>query len=359
MRTMEIKSLDMQKTEAFASRLLEVINHGTLALMVSIGHRTGLFDVMHEMEPATYREIAKRSKLNERYVKEWLGAMVTGKIVEYNAGKETYHFPPEHARSLTRKSGPDNMGVFAQYVSVLGGVEDEVIDCFYKGGGVPYEKYHRFHEVMAEDSGQSVLSSLESSILPLIPGIDDQLEQGIQVMDIGCGSGKALNLLARKYPKSRFVGIDLCEDPVLTARAQANEAGLKNIDFIVADLTTYKPDFKSDLITAFDAIHDQARPDIVLSTIFGSLKEEGVFLMQDIDASSQLENNRDHPLGTLLYSISTLHCMTVSLASEGMGLGTMWGVELAEKMLRDTGFTKIEIRRLSHDIQNCYFIIRK
>lgn len=356
MKTLEI---DRQKAEIFAEKLLTVINNGSLSLMISIGHRTGLFDIMRELEPATYQKIADKGNLNERYVKEWLGAMVTGKIVEYDPKEDTYFLPAEHSQFLSRKSGADNMGVFSQYISVLGGVENEIIECFYNGGGVQYKNFNRFHEVMAEDSGQSVLSSLESSILPMIPGLEQKLTEGIDVLDIGCGRGKAMILLAEKYPYSRFFGIDLCEDPILSAIEESNIKGLPNITFKIADLTYYKPDKQYDLITAFDAIHDQARPDKILSLVYQMLKSNGVFLMQDIDASSNLHENMDHPLGVLLYSISTMHCMTVSLAQNGMGLGTMWGTELAEKMIKEAGFTNIEIKRLPHDIQNCYYIIRK
>jgi ubiquinone/menaquinone biosynthesis C-methylase UbiE len=359
MKTQEVTTFNQEKAESFAERFLGYVNGGTLALMSSIGHRTGLFDVMREMDPAPYTEIAKKASLNERYVKEWLGAMVTGHIVEYDEITGLYHLPEEHAAFVTREAGADNMAVFSQYISVLGTVEDEIVDCFYNGNGVPYEKFHRFHDVMAEDSGQSVLSSLFSHILPLVPGLEDKLEKGIHVLDIGCGSGRAMNMLAEAFPDSSFTGLDLCEEPVMKARDEANQKGNTNAWFDMADLTHYEPDAQYDLITAFDAIHDQARPDKVLSTIYKALKPDGVFLMQDIDASSDLHKNMEHPLGAMLYSVSTMHCMTVSLAQGGMGLGTMWGVETAEKMLKEAGFKHIEIKRLKHDIQNCYYIVRK
>lgn len=359
MKTKEIITFDEERALQFSEKLLGFINGGTLSLMLSIGHRTGLFDVLREMPPAKVTEIARKTNLNERYVKEWLGAMVSGEVMEYDELTEQYFFPPEHAAFLTRNAGADNFGIFSQYIGVLGAVEDEIVNCFYNGGGVPYEKFHRFHDVMAEDSGQSVISSLFDHILPLAPGLHEKLEKGISVLDIGCGSGRAVNLLAETYPNSTFTGLDLCEEPVLKARAEANRKGNTNVWFDIADLTYYEPDNQYDLITAFDAIHDQARPDKVLSTVYKSLKNDGLFLMQDIDASSDLQNNREHPLGAMLYSISTMHCMTVSLAQGGMGLGTMWGVETAQQMLRNAGFKSIEIKRLKHDIQNCYYLIRK
>lgn len=355
----EAVELDKSKAMHFADELFRIINGGTLSLMISIGHRTGLFDSMSTMKPSGHEEIARSTGLNQRYVKEWLGAMVTGGIVEYEELTNTYHLPAEHAVSLTRAAGADNVGIFSQYISVLGGVEDDIIRCFYEGGGVPYEKFNRFHEVMAEDSGQSVLSSLFDSILPLIPGLTGKLEQGISVLDIGCGSGKALNMLAEAFPGSSFTGIDLCEEPIIKARNEADKKGNMNTWFEIMDLTQFRPDIKYDLITAFDVIHDQAHPDKVLKIVFNALKDDGFFLMQDIDGSSNLSENKKNPLATMLYAISTMHCMTVSLSQGGMGLGTMWGVDTAEKMLREAGFTRVDIHRLEHDVQNAYFIVRK
>jgi 2-polyprenyl-3-methyl-5-hydroxy-6-metoxy-1,4-benzoquinol methylase len=359
METKEVSTYNEKRAAQFADDIFKIINGGTLSLMISIGHRTGLFDAMKEMEPAGFETIAGKANLYPRYVKEWLGAMVTGNIVEYDEDTDSYYLPAEHAASLTRSAGADNIGIFSQYISVLGGVEDEIIKCFYEGGGVPYEKFHRFHDVMAEDSGQSVLSSIFDHILPLVPNLSDNLKQGISVLDIGCGSGRAINMLAEAFPKSSFVGLDLCEEPIFKARKEADEKGNINTWFEIMDLTTYHSDTKYDLITAFDVIHDQARPDKVLSMVYNTLKDDGVFLMQDIDGSSNISKNKNHPLGSMLYSISTMHCMTVSLAQGGMGLGTMWGVDTAEKMLREAGFTDINIHRLEHDVQNAYFVVRK
>lgn len=354
-----LTQFDKKKSENFADKLLSIINGGPLSLMISIGHRTRLFDTLGDLGKANLQVIADKAKLNKRYVKEWLGAMVTGRIIEYDSMNETFFLPPEHTAWLTRKAGSNNIAVFGQYTSVLGGVEDEIVKCFKNGGGVPYEKFHRFHEVMAEDSGLSVGTALFEHILPLEPGINQKLEHGITVLDIGCGSGRTINMMAEAFPKSSFTGIDLCEEPILKARFEANEKGNTNVWFETADLTHYEPDNQYDLITAFDAIHDQARPDKVLKTIFKSLKDDGIFLMQDIYGHSHLEKNMDHPLASMLYAISTMHCMTVSLAQNGMGLGTMWGVDTAEKMLKQAGFNHVKMHKLDHDIQNAYFIVKK
>ena len=356
---MTVTKMDQAKTEAFADRMLNILNHGALALMTSMGHRTGLFDVMSNLPPSTSDQVAGAAGLNGRYVPEWLGAMVTGGFVEYDPDRATYRLPAEHAASLTRSATPDNIAAFAQYIPLMGTVEDQVVACFKNGGGVPYSAFGRFHEVMAEDSGQTVVAALMDSILPLVPGLMDALKSGIEVLDVGCGAGRALNLMAAAFPKSRFTGYDISEAATAAGRAAAERKGLTNLKFEIKDVTALGASEQFELITAFDAIHDQAQPDKVLQEISKALHPAGTFLMQDIAASSQVHNNIDHPVGPLLYTLSCMHCMTVSLAENGAGLGTMWGEELARSMLHEAGFSKVEVEKLPHDFQNVYYIIKK
>jgi SAM-dependent methyltransferase len=351
--------INQQQADAFTERLVEILNSGALSLMIAIGHRVGLYDAMSQMPPSPAKAIAERAGLNERYVREWLGAMVTGRIVEYDETTKTYKLPPEHAASLTKAAGAGNIAVLGQYISQLGAVEDEIVACFQNGGGVPYSSYKRFHAVMAEDSGQSVLPALIDAILPLAPGIIQRLEQGADVLDVGCGSGRALILMARTFPKSRFVGYDFSEEGIGRARAEAEAAGLTNVRFEVKDAALIDVSEAFDLITTFDAIHDQGRPDLVLENIARALKPDGIYLMQDIDASAEVGQNRAHPIGPLLYTISCLHCMTVSLAQGGMGLGAMWGRETADRMLHEAGLEVTAFHRLPHDIQNAYWISQR
>jgi len=353
------KQLDTSQIDAFGERLLGVLNQGALALLLSIGHRTGLFDAMDDLPPSTSAEIAKAAHLNERYVREWLGGLLTAQVVDHDPKANTWWLPPEHAALLTRAASPNNLGAFMQYIGTLGAVEDRIAECFKKGGGVPYSEFARFHEVMAEDSGQTIVGALFDHVIPLVPGLHEKLEAGIDVLDLGCGRGIAVRMMAARYPKSRFRGIDFSEEAIGWAREQAAADQLSNIRYEVMDAAAFAEIDSCDVIFTFDAIHDQARPDTVLANIARALRPDGVYLMQDIHASSRPHENVDHPAGTLLYTISTMHCMTVSLAQPGgMGLGTMWGRQLAEKMLREAGFESIEVKRLAHDFQNDYYVVR-
>lgn len=364
--------IDQSRAEAFAGRMLDVLNDSLLGLMISIGYQTHLFDTLSKLPgPSTSAEIAKAAGLNERYVREWLGAMVTGKIVEYDPATTRYRLPPEHAAFLTKDAGIDNMAVFMQYISLLGDVEHKVIECFRKGGGVPYSEFPRFQQLLSEDTTRVFDARLVDQIIPLVDGLADRLKAGIDVLDVGCGQGHAINLMARHFPDSKFTGYDISKEGIETAREEAKQMGLKNVKFEVKDVATLNEYEKYDLITAFDVIHDQAQPARVLKGIYEALRSKqedgatrrgggGVFLMQDIAASSRLEENIKNPLGPTLYSTSTMHCMTVSLAYGGEGLGTVWGRQKAEEMLTQAGFSgEIEVKEVPGDIFNYYYVVRK
>jgi 2-polyprenyl-3-methyl-5-hydroxy-6-metoxy-1,4-benzoquinol methylase len=357
--TQSAPTFDQNQSDAFADRMVGMLNEAALSMMVSVGHRTGLFDAMSTLPASTSLQIAEETGLQERYVREWLGAMATGRFVNYDPDAKTYHLPAEHARWLTRQHSPENIAVTHQWTSVLGFVESEVVDKFQTGGGVHYGCFHRFHEVMAAESAQTVVSALMNHILPLAPGLRDQLQAGIDVLDIGCGSGKAACALAKAFPNSRFTGFDLCEEAIAAAREEADRLSLRNIHFETRDITQLNQPEHYDLVTAFDVIHDQKSPAVVLDQVFSAVRPGGNFLMQDIRASSYVEKNMDHPIGPFLYTISTMHCMTVSLAQDGDGLGAVWGEELAVEMLTDAGFSKVRVETLDHDLINNYYITSK
>src|SRR5215469_1669248 len=203
-RQMRLAGGRMAETEAassadFANRMMRMLNEAALALMVSVGHRTGLFDVMAAMPEATSAEIASGAALDERYVREWLAVMTTGGIVKHDGAMGTFSLPADRAAWLTRSAGPDNLAIQAQYIGLLALVEDQIVDCFRRGGGVPYSAFPKFQALMAEDSGAAQDASLIDVTLPLVPGLVDRLRDGIDVADVGCGSGHAINLMAEAY----------------------------------------------------------------------------------------------------------------------------------------------------------------
>ncbi len=342
----------------FAERMLRTMNEAALALMVSVGHRTGLFDVMAAMPAATSAEIASRASLEERYVREWLAVMTTGRIVEHDGAAGSYSLPADHAAWLTRAAGMRNLATGMQYIGLMALVEDQIVDCFRHGGGVPYSAFPRFQAIMAEDSGAVHDATLIDMTLPLVPGLIDRLRQGIDVADVGCGSGHAANLMAEAFPRSRFAGFDFSDAGIAAARLEAAQRPCER----ALRETRRRPARRDRPVRLHYHLRRGARPGPAGP---GARRDRrgtaprGVYLCVDTSASSKLAENLDHPLGPFLYTVSCMHCMTVSLADGGMGLGTMWGEQTARKMLAEAGFTSIEAARLDGDIVNSYIIASK
>ena len=352
-------AVEKSKAEQFVERTIQIMNDAGAG--ADDEHRASHRFVRHDGQVAAVDvgAIAEAASLNPRYVKEWLGAMVTGGIVEHDAATDTFLLPAEHAACLTRASSPNNIAVAAQWVSVLGTAEDAVVDAFQHGRGVPYSAYPRFHAVMAEESRQTVVEGLLNHILPLSYGLIDRLGAGIDVLDIACGSAGAILSMAETFPLSRFTGVDMSAKRLLPGASEVAARDLRNVTLVQADAAELWLEDTYHLITAFDAIHDQARPARVLERMHAALRPGGVFLMQDIAGHTQLADNTKHPLGPFTYTISCMHCMSVSLASGGPGLGAMWGREKALEMLTAAGFVNVRVTELPHDPINYYYVAVK
>lgn len=351
------QQLDRKRIQEFGRKVFGLYTSGLLTMMVEIGWRTGFFEIVAK-GPGTSQEIAQRAGLNERYVREWLAAMVTGDLVEYDPGARTFTLPPEHAMCLTGTSSR-NLASSSQFLPMLAKRLSKVIDCFRTGGGVPYSEYRpEFTEAM--DASWRLLYDglLIKGFLPAAKGLPDRLQAGIRVADIGCGTGHAINVMAREYPRSNFVGFDWGDEAIDRAWAEAREMGLSNTRFEVLDVTKLPAEPKFDLITSFDSIHDQGDPATTLRRAAAALAPDGVYLMVEPKAKSNLEENIGNPFASYMYGMSVLHCMSVSLAEGGMGLGTAWGEQMARRMLGEAGFTSIDVVDAPGP-QNSIYICRK
>lgn len=351
------QQINMEQARQFAGQLMGLYTDGILTLMVDLGYKTGLFDAAAK-GPGTSQEIAERAGLTERYVREWLGALTTGGIFSYDPASRTYSLPPEHAFCLTGDHGL-NLASMSQMVAHLGKHVGKIADSFQNGGGVPYSEFRpEITELMDSFGRRRYDELLISGFLPIAKGLTERLREGISVADIGCGTGHCINIMAREYPASTFVGYDIAEDAIARGNAEAEEMGLPNARFEVLDVTKLPPEPKFDLITAFDAIHDQVAPATVLQRASDALAPDGTFLMIDIKASSNVEENVGNPVAPFLYGISVMHCMTVSLAHNGAGLGTVWGEEQARSMLAEASFTSVEVSD-APDPLNSIYVCRK
>lgn len=351
--------MDKTKAKAFMGSMVGVLNAGSLALMMSVGHRTGLFDAFAPLGAVTSRQLAHAADLDERYVREWLAVMTAGQVVEYDPSEQTFVLPEEHRALVTRAGGQLNLASTMQYIALLGKVEDDVVEAFRTGSGVPYDRYEGFQALMAEQSAARFDAGLLDETLPAIDGLTERLESGIDVADIGCGSGYALVLMATQYPNSSFTGFDLSADAVTSGRAAAAATGLTNLDFVEIDAVEIDQVDSFDFITSFDAIHDQAQPDVVLANIARALRPDGTYLCVEPRAATALEDNLDEPVAAYLYTVSTMHCMSVSIAGGGVGLGAAWGTEQATEYLGAAGFTNVETHVRKTDRANTHFVCTK
>lgn len=351
--------MDNDRAKAFMSTMVDTLNAGAISLMMSVGHRTGLFDTMATMEWVTSNELATEAGLDERYVREWLAAMASAGVVDYRSSDERFVLPVEHQTLVTRAGGSLNISAMMQTIAQLGSVEDDVVDAFTTGAGVPYERYDSFQTWMAEMSTARFDAILRDGVIPTIPGAVDALNAGATLADVGCGSGHAVLLLAEAFPASTFVGIDFSEEALDTAQQRANELGVTNVEFICTDAASLDITDRFDFITTFDAIHDQAHPDVVLANIERALVPGGQYLCAEPKAHSHLVDNMTEPGAAFQYTMSTMHCMSVSIAGGGEGLGTAWGTERAVAAIEAAGFLNVTTCEIKGDRTNTYFLSQK
>jgi 2-polyprenyl-3-methyl-5-hydroxy-6-metoxy-1,4-benzoquinol methylase len=353
------EALETQAVEEFAQQIVGAIDACTLTFLLSIGSRAGLLDRLATLPPSTSARIAEAAGLQERYVREWLDGLTAAGVVEYDDTAGLYSLPREHAACLTTAAGPENLAHLAEMMPMLARVEDGIVAGFREGGGVGYDAFTRFHAWMAADSAAVHEAGLIDAVVPLIPRLRERLEAGIHLADIGCGSGHAVNLLAREFPRSRFSGFDFEADAIAAAEREVETWGLTNAAFHVQDVAEPGPPEQYDVITAFDAVHDQAHPAQVLANVHRALRPGGVFLMVDVNVSSNVADNVGVPMATFVYTTSLMHCMTVSLSQGGVGLGAAWGRQTATRMLAEAGFTGVEVYEPEHDPFNAYYVAHK
>lgn len=340
----------------FGEKLLGIYTGAMLTKLIDIGYQVGLFETARD-GAATSRVLAERAGLKERYVREWLGAMVTSGIFVYDASTREYRLPAEHAALLTGNEHT-NIAPMSRMINHFGSHLQRLVGCFRDGGGIAYSAYRPVFTQCMDDSWRRIYDNLlVTGFIGAVPGLTERLNSGISVLDIGCGTGHAMNILAREFPRSRFVGFDFAEDAVASAQAEAREMGLTNVSFKVVDVAALPAEPKFDLITAFDAIHDQRAPADVLRSVCQALATDGTFLMIELKFSSNVEENVNNPFAPMYYGFSLMHCMPVSLALDGEGLGTVWGEQTARKYLADAGFGQVTVLD-SPRPQNAIFVAR-
>ncbi|MEX0698658.1 MAG: class I SAM-dependent methyltransferase [Acidimicrobiia bacterium] len=333
--------MERPKIEAFLDRFLDLASGATTIGLLAVADRSGLSEYLGTGQGGTSVEIAVAAGLDQRYVQEILSGLAAAGVVDYDPESERFELPPEHALFLSDEESPYFMGGWFDMIPAVMGQLDGIANATIHGGGVGFEQFGPgLIRGIGRGNGPSQRILLTSRWLPAVPGLAERLESGIRIADVGCGSGSAVILIAQAFPNCQVVGFDVSDASIEIASERSK--AIPNATFLAAGVEEIPVDSGFDLVTTFDVIHDLANPMAGLRRIRESLADDGLYLMMEPHASSNLEENLNSR-GALLYGISTLHCMTQSLAKGGEGLGAAWGRQRAERYAADAGFSRFEV----------------
>lgn len=353
------QTLDQKQIEKIAFRVIGDTSGAFTMALAYIGDRLGLFRAMAGAGPLTSAELARRLNLQERYVREWLKAMVTSEYINYDADTQTFSMTAEQAFVLVNEDSPMFTGGLIQMAVPTTRHYEKLIEAFQHGGGVSYaELGPDIMEGTERLFRTGYVNFLTTEWLPAVPGLVDRLKAGIDVADVGCGAGQALIQMAKAFPNSRFTGFDNDAASIAKARKNAAAEGVANrVEFIQlsADQLPSHPQY--DLICTFDCVHDMVNPRGALKAIRGALRNDGIYFWTEPNCSERLEE-AINPIGRLFSTISPLHCMTVSLAHGGEGLGTVIGEGGARKLAQEAGFSRFEKLPINNPF-NQFFALAK
>ncbi len=336
--------MDKERSQLFMTRLVGDLGTAMAAALVFVGDRTGLFKAMAGAGPLSGAELAERTGIHPRYVEEWLAAMAGAGYVEHDAAGDLFELPDEHALFLTDPSSEYYLGGLFKGLPALMAMAPRIAAAFEHGGGVSFSDFGAEMPVALEQMNRPVYESrLVRSWLPALPEVVAKLQAGGRAIDIGCGTGVVPVTLAKAYPASRFVGLDLDERSIAIARGYAREAAVSDrVEFVSAPVEAMPTRPGWDFVSTFDVVHDLPDPVGALTKIRSALADGGTYLMVEPKVADRLEDNRDNPFARMLYGISCLHCVPQSLAQGGPGLGACWGRSRAADLAKQAGFSRFE-----------------
>lgn len=347
--------VDEAKQEKFAGKIMDDLAGAMAVVMCSLGDRLGLFKDLAANGAATIDRLADRNGIDRRYAQEWLGGMAAAGYLEYDPASGLFSLPPEHAPALADEDGPKFAGGMYQMMPSMFGALGLVLKSFRDGGGVPQSAYDPdMWDGLERFTAPRFENFMLQQWIPALPEVQAKLERGASVADVGCGRGRALIKLAEAFPNSRYAGYDAYGPTIEQAAAKAQAAGVaERVTFSRRDVSQGLPE-QYDIITTFDVIHDSADPLGLLRTIRKSLKEDGIYLLMDINCADKFEDNTG-PLSTVMYGSSIMYCMTSSLASGGAGLGTLGFPESkAKELCAEAGFSSVRLLPLDNPFNNLY-----
>ncbi|MFC0225489.1 class I SAM-dependent methyltransferase [Serratia aquatilis] len=336
----EAIKIDTAKVEQFSARIMEDYGNTLRGAMLYIGDQLGLFKALAYAKPITVEELAQQTNLNARYLREWLGSMVTGNYVTYDRETKRYQMPDEYVPVLADEDSPYFAGGIIQLSVPFVSMAPKVVEAFRHGGGAPEESFPiETWEGMERMTMPWYKHFLVQHWIPSLTDVKAKLEQGGSVLDFGCGSGLAAITMAKAFPEAHIFGCDFHPPSIERARANAVAAGVSDrVQFEVNDSGALAGK-KFDFVTTFVVIHDATDPQQMMKDLRASTADDGTFLMVELNLSEELDENMNL-FGRMMYPQSTLYCMTCSLSHGGAGLGACMGEGRAREMAEVAGFSQ-------------------
>jgi len=343
------------QADAFVERILACLDEGALALLISIGHRTGLFDGLASVPSLTAAELAQRAGLDARYVRQWLEAMRVGGIVDHEPGADRYSMPTEHAACLSREGGRRNLAIAAQWIAGLGSIEDSVIEYFVRGG--QGELPGRAEEI-AEEERRLIARSRIPRVLRRAPGLIRQLEKGIDVLDLDAGSGAMLMELARTYPRSRFQGRDAEGVNLEQSRSEGRARGLTNLEFVGGCVLDEELTRRFDLVFWLRTAPRGADSARVFEWCYRALNRRGRLIVVDRGHPDDLRPVSGRPAGLFQHALACLQLLPGACEAELDGANVLRRRESITATLITLGFSSVDVVRTDDRFYSTYLVER-
>lgn len=328
--------------DAMLEKMMVELSSAYTAPLVLLGDRLDLFRTLAAQGPMSARALADATGTDRRYIREWASAMAAAGYVVYDAAADSFSMTPEQIMVFADEDSPVMMVGSFQVAAAMVRSEDQVVEAFRTGRGVGWHEHHdSLFCGCARSFRSAYIGNLVQAWLPALDGVTERLAAGGIVADVGCGFGESTLIMARAFPKARFVGIDAHPDSIAHARAAAERAGLADrVTFDVGRAQDF-PGKAFDLICCFDALHDMGDPVTAAAHVREALDDDGIFMLVEPFAGDRLEDNLT-PVGRMYYAASTMLCTPASRSQEGaMCLGAQAGEARLRQVLDRAGFSRV------------------
>ena len=352
--------MDVEKLKAYSKTIFGALGGAMTSAMIYLGDRLGLYRALAAGGAQTSAELAKRTGLHERWVREWMHQQGAAGVLEHR-GEGRFALSAEGEAVLANEMHPAFGAGFFSHLPQTLAVLDALPESFRSGIGLPYDAFGpEGAQGIERGLAPWMRALLVPLVLPRVPGVVDRLKAGARVADVGCGAGVALIEMARAFPKSDFQGYDISQHALERAEENRRAAGVSNAVFLDGRRHPLPEDGRFDFVTTFDCLHDMTDPAGMIRAIRRTLRDDGVWLVCDIKAHDGYEANVEkNPMASLMYGMSVMTCMSSALSEPGgAGLGTLgFSESVARRLVDEAGFTRFEPLDLGHPV-NAFYVVR-